>query len=122
MNLLKLTCADARRHLLRMDALDAIEKGLLEIHLRRCEACARIADEFNRIETGAALPDDVTEEQKRDIYNRLVPAVHEITSQPPPPPGHIHNAALTVNVRYWWGAALLAVTAAALCLALMKYL
>ncbi len=122
MNLLKLTCADARRHLLRMDELDAVGKGLVEIHLRRCEACARIADEFNRIETGAAPRGEVTEEQKRNIYNRLVPAVHELTSQPPPPPGHAHNADLAMNVRYWWGAALLAVAAAVLCLALMKYL
>ncbi len=85
MNIRAAKCSDVRRDLLRLDQLTAVDMGILEIHLRRCPECHRIAEEFSTIEMSRIPLDEVTEERQRDIYNRLVPAVHEITSQVPPP-------------------------------------
>ena len=122
MNLLRSSCSDVRRHLLRLDELDAVERGVLEIHLRRCKECARITAEFSRIETSSLEPTEVTEERQRDIYNRLVPAVHEITSRIPPPPSRDEDVSLALSSKYWMTAAMLAVAAAAVSIVLMKLL
>jgi anti-sigma factor RsiW len=84
-NVRSVKCSHVRRDLLRQDQLTAVDRGLLEIHLRRCPECHRIAEEFSTIEMSHLPLDEVTEERQRDIYARLVPAVHEITSKPPPP-------------------------------------
>jgi len=71
-------CRRARRDLLRRDALDAVGRGRLELHLRRCPVCARLAEGLARVEQGHELPPPISEEAARQIYDRLVPAVHEI--------------------------------------------
>lgn len=86
MNVKRTTCSNVRRDLLKLDQLTAVDRGILEIHLRRCPECHRIADEFSTIEMSSLPLEEVTAERQRDIYNRLVPAVHELTSEPPPPP------------------------------------
>ena len=85
MNVRRTKCSHVRRALLHQDQLNAVDRGILEIHLRRCPECHRIAEEFSTIEMSHLPLDEVTEERQRDIYARLVPAVHEITSQAPPP-------------------------------------
>ena len=85
MNVRSVKCSHVRRDLLRQDQLTAVDRGLLEIHLRRCPECHRIAEEFSTIEMSRIPLEDVTEERQRDIYSRLVPAVNELTSQAPPP-------------------------------------
>jgi TolA-binding protein len=67
-----------RRDLLRRDGLDAASRGRLDVHLRRCSACGELARALALLERGPELPPPITEESTREIYDRLIPAVHEI--------------------------------------------
>jgi TolA-binding protein len=73
-------CRRARRDLLLRDDLDAVKRGVLDVHLRRCDDCRHIAETLTVIETGPGAIPEITEEQRQKIYRRLVPAVHEIAA------------------------------------------
>lgn len=99
-------CRRARRDLLKQDALDAVGRGRLELHLRRCSACAELARGLALVEKGHELPPPIGEDTTREIYDRLVPVVHEIAVDlaHPAPRWYTHRA-----VR--WGAGLAAAAA-----------
>ncbi|MBW2275989.1 MAG: FecR domain-containing protein [Deltaproteobacteria bacterium] len=71
-------CRRARRDLIKQDSLDAVGRGWLDLHLRRCPECAVLAAGLAQIEKARELPPPITEESTRKIYDRLVPVVHEI--------------------------------------------
>ena len=75
-------CLDTQRALLRRDSLNAFRRSRMNIHLRRCESCESIADEFSVIEAGdfRETP-QLSRERLQAVYGRLVPVVHEITNE-----------------------------------------
>ncbi len=74
-------CQEVRRNLLRMDGLDAVERGFMQMHMKRCSACSDIAQGLALIEAGPGEIEEISEERIQNVYRRLIPAVHEISTQ-----------------------------------------
>jgi TolA-binding protein len=74
-------CRNARRDLPRRNELDAVSRGLLDVHLRRCQACSEISEQFLAIENVSFEIDELSVAHQRRLYNQLLPAVHEITDK-----------------------------------------
>ncbi len=73
-------CRSIRRDLLRRNELDAVRRGQLNVHLRRCAACREIAQDLTSIEAGIGEIAVIDEDRKQRIYAQLVPAVNEIAN------------------------------------------
>lgn len=71
-------CKRAMRDLLRRDRLDAVERGKLDLHLRRCESCREAAEGLFALESLDLGLEPVSDDHGRAIYDRLIPAVHQI--------------------------------------------
>jgi TolA-binding protein len=71
-------CRRARSDLLRHDDLDAVRRGRLVLHLKRCDACRAAADGLRLMEAAAPGLEPLGEAGSRQIYDGLVPAVHQI--------------------------------------------
>ncbi|MFO8072894.1 MAG: FecR domain-containing protein [Polyangia bacterium] len=71
-------CRRARRDLLAEDRLDAVGRGRLELHLRRCPQCRSLAEGLARVESGGEPIEELSAERARKIYDRLLPAVHHL--------------------------------------------
>jgi tetratricopeptide (TPR) repeat protein len=74
-------CREVRRNLLRIDALDAVERGFMDMHMKRCSVCRDIAQGLALIEAGPGEIEEISEERIQNVYRRLIPAVHEISTQ-----------------------------------------
>ncbi len=74
-------CRDVRRDLLRMDALNAVERGFMDMHMKRCDACREIGEGLAVIEAGPGKVEEISEERIQAVYRRLIPAVHEISTK-----------------------------------------
>lgn len=72
------SCKTAMRDLTRRDRLDAVARGRLELHLRACDECREAAAGLEAMESAQLQLEPIGEEQVRAIYDRLIPAVHEI--------------------------------------------
>ena len=79
-------CRHAQGDLLRHDDLDAVRRGRLALHLKRCETCRTAAEGLARIESASVELHPITEERSRQIYDNLVPAVHQIAVDLAPAP------------------------------------
>jgi tetratricopeptide (TPR) repeat protein len=71
-------CRRARRDLSAADRLDAVDRGRLDLHLRRCPQCRSLAEGLARVESGGEPIEELSDERAREIYDRLLPAVHHI--------------------------------------------
>ncbi|MCP4676524.1 MAG: tetratricopeptide repeat protein [Deltaproteobacteria bacterium] len=74
-------CRHVRRDMLRLDELDAVNRGQFDVHLRRCAACRGIAEELSAIESGVGEIDEMDEFSKKAIYAQLVPLVNEVANE-----------------------------------------
>jgi TolA-binding protein len=79
-------CRRAQGDLLRRDDLDAVRRGRLMLHLKRCEACRAAAEELAQIESAITEIPPMPEERSRQIYDNLVPAVYQIAVDLAPAP------------------------------------
>ncbi len=66
------------RDFLRQDSLDAVRRGRLELHLRRCDMCRAAAEGLTVISSARPKMQPIEDIHSRRIYDRLIPAVHEI--------------------------------------------
>ena len=72
-------CRSARRLVLRRGDLDAVGRSWLDVHLRLCAECREVARAFEMIEAGPGETAPLSQRRSQEIYDRLVPVVHEIT-------------------------------------------
>jgi TolA-binding protein len=78
-------CRRAREDVLRRDRLDAVRRGRLALHLKRCDTCRAASEELERIESAKAGLAPLPDERAREIYDGLVPSVHQIAVDLAPP-------------------------------------
>ncbi|MDD5307203.1 MAG: FecR domain-containing protein [Deltaproteobacteria bacterium] len=74
-------CRRIEDALTRPERLSAVEQGLIDVHLRRCESCRALAESLAIIEAGPGEIAELDEDRQQRIYDRLVPAIHEVADQ-----------------------------------------
>jgi len=109
-------CRRAQGDLLRHDDLDAVRRGRLTLHLKRCETCRAAAEGLARIESAAVELQSLTEERSRQIYDNLVPAVYQIAVDLAPAPRRPARYPLSLALGFG-----LSAVAAVVLLALVAY-
>lgn len=77
----QLSCEEARDLLASKGIIEGISRVKLSSHLESCLECSLLADELEKLETEVLAVPHLTEGKRKDIYGRLVPAVHEIAKR-----------------------------------------
>jgi tetratricopeptide (TPR) repeat protein len=83
-------CRSFRRDIPRRDELDPVDRGRLDLHLRRCDGCRRLTERFAAIEAGPAEIPPVSEERINAIHDRLIPLAHELAARAAVPAPGVH--------------------------------